>query len=568
MSQPRVLLVTSASAPPGAVTPVLAALEAAGLSVRAIDVGRAGAAADGTLERVWRAFASEVAERRLMREISALPPDVTLTFDPITTMAMGVVRDEAPRPAPVVAIVADLDPDGGWASADADRYLALDDESAVGLAAHGVEAERIITIGPVCERAFSEAGAMSRETVRKKFGLGDKLPIVLIQVAGMGYELSSHVALQLSLLGQGGLLLFDAGDDADAAMALRHQVPTLDIKAKLFGRTDDAPLLWRAADIVVARPTDTAVARALALGAWMVSFLPEDKRAEALAAAVEARGLGTTATSALLLSSALEPLLGKRKSTDERVGVDGAATIADVAWIVGSERREVLDERRARARAETHARVSHAADAAEAAARVTAAAGGLEDLSGGGDVPPVPVDGVPSREDITKLRAEVSARLAQVSRTVLEARQAAERWDQRREQAAGQGGSEAVRAEAERSADAERSRMHRALAEMATLQSELERLERAAAGAPRTPPAGAGRAGPGAGSSPGPRPGSRPGTAPGRAADQSARSATGAPSPSVDDLLSEMRNKADKKQATIDAELEALKRKMRTGKKP
>ncbi|MCG8424291.1 MAG: hypothetical protein MJE77_40885, partial [Proteobacteria bacterium] len=130
----RVLLVTSTGAPEGAVTPVLAALEATDLQVRAIDVGRAGARfSDGVVDSVIRTLAGEFAERRLMREIERNPPDVTVTFDPNTTAALSIVRDEASRPAPVVAVVGDLDPDASWAPTDADRYLTVDDEAAVDL---------------------------------------------------------------------------------------------------------------------------------------------------------------------------------------------------------------------------------------------------------------------------------------------------------------------------------------------------------------------------------------------------------------------------------------------------
>jgi hypothetical protein len=570
-SQPAVLLVTSAGAPAGGVTPTLAALEAAGLQVRAIDVGRAGARPDGALDKVLQALAGEVAERRLLRELNAHPPDVTIAFDPATAAALSVVRDEGTHAAPVVAMIAELQPDPSWAATDADRFLTVDEEAAVELAEHGVEGDRIIPVGPLCEWAFVEAAKESREALRQRYRIEASGPVVMVQVEGFGYESSSQIALQLSLVAGSATYLFDAGDDADAATALRRQVPTLDMRAKLFGRTADAARYWRCADVIVARPTPASIARSMVLGGRMVSFMPEGREGTQLAKAMEARGLGTTAGSILLLSSAIEPLLGRASRSDERVGMDGAANVADIAWIIGAERREILAERRASATSSTRARIEAAAGAAEAAAHATAAAGGLEDL-GGAAAPPPPAPG-----EVSALRTEVRTRLTQLGKTVDEARDAADRWHKRGELAHSRGDEAAAR-DAERQADAERARMHAALAEMAQLQTELERLEKAAASVPPKPRAASASSTAGAGSA------ARPSAAPPRQKVSN-----------VDDMLEQMKRQqgassgsssgsrqssgsgsasrqgsssgSGDRQQTIDDELAALKRKMERQKK-
>ena len=575
MSDPAVLLVTSAGAPAGSVVPVLAALEAAGVRVRAIDVGRAGARSDNPLDKVVQAVAGELAERRLMRELAENPPDVTMAFDPATATALGLIRDQSIHAAPVLAVVAELDPEDAWAATDADRYLVIDDEAAVALVDHGVDGARILPVGPLCERAFVEAARTDRSVLRRQYRIDESAPVVVVEVGGLGYETTSQVAMQLSLAASKATFVFDAGGDADAAMALRRQVPTLDMRAKLFGRTEDAPRFWRCADVVVARPVPRAVARTLALGTRMVSFLPEGRVETTLARALETRGLGATASTTLLLSSALEPLMAQRSqdstngSTNGRAGTDGAANVADIAWVVARDRREVLDERRAAARASTRSRVDAAASAAEAAARSSSAASGLEDLSG--DAGAAEAEG-PDAGEIARLRTEVRARLDQLGKTVAEARQTAERWDARQAQARDQGDQDGAR-EAERKADAERGRMHAALGEMAQMQSELDRLEKAAAAAPpprRTPP----------------RASHAPKGAAGSAPGGATRSAShGASRPTVDDLLDQMksqhggsaargpsrsasgRSQAARDPSTIDDELAALKRKM-SRKKP
>ncbi|ACY16032.1 MGDG synthase family glycosyltransferase [Haliangium ochraceum] len=564
-SKPAVLLVTSTGAPEGGVTPVLAALEAADLSVRAIDVGRAGSRSDGAIDKVLQALAGEVAERRLLRELSSNPPDVSIAFDPATAAALSAVRDQGHHPAPVVAIVAEMQPDSAWSATDADRYLTVDEDAAAELAELGVDGSRIIPIGALCPWRFLEAAGESKDSLRERFKItaGDR--VVVVDVAGFGYEQTSQIALQLSLVASKVTYLFDAGGDAEAATALRRQVPTLDMRAKLFGKTADAARYWRCADVVITRPSAASVARGLALGARMVAFMPEGSEGTHNAKGLEARGLGTTATTTLLLSSALEPLLAQAPRSDSRVGMDGAGNVADIAWVVGSERREILSERQAEATSATRERVRAAAGAAEAASRASAAAGGLEDLGGGGGGGDAPDP--PRERDVAALRAEVRMRQAQVGKTVGEARTAADRWRERADNARRHGDENAAR-EAERQADAERARMHAALAEMSQLQGELERLESTAAEARRSAPRSSG-----SGSSGG-----------SRASTGSASSAGAARSRSnVDDLLDQMKrqqsarpeaNKARSaprtpvaEERTIDDELDALKRKMQRKKK-
>src|SRR5256885_13160267 len=262
MPDPHVLVVTSAGAPSSAVVPVLAAIEAAGMRVRAIDVGQAGGGGGGVTDRVRRALLGEGAERKLRKELEVNPPDAAVVFDPHAALALTVARDQVQNPAAVIAVVGDLDPVPAWAQTDADRFVAIDELAAVALADAGVEGDRILVVGAIGERAFAEAGMQDRAGVRARFKVSGK--VALVEVAGLGPEVTGQLVMQLSLLDSGATtFLFDAAGDADAAAVLRRQVPTLGIKGKLFGATPDAALLWRAADAIVARPRPQVVARAM-----------------------------------------------------------------------------------------------------------------------------------------------------------------------------------------------------------------------------------------------------------------------------------------------------------------
>ncbi|HEU4612554.1 MAG TPA: hypothetical protein VFS15_10770, partial [Kofleriaceae bacterium] len=475
MAESQVLLVTSSGAAPSAVVPVLAAIEAVGMRVRAIDVGAIGSGGTGVADRMRRALLGEGAERKLRRELELSPPDAAVVFDPHSALALTVARDHVQNPAPVIAVVGDLDPVPAWAQTDADRFVAIDELAAVALADAGVEGDRILVVGAIGERSFAEAGTQDRLAIRSRFKLQGK--VALVEVAGLGAELTGQLSLQLSLLDSGSAItfLFDAAGDADAAAVLRRQVPTLGLRAKLFGATGDAGLLWRAADVIVARPRPEVVSRVMLVGGRLVAVVDESvANAARVAAALEARKRAISAKGLLMLASALETAFG---GTLPAPTADGAEQIADIVAAVAGDKRAVIDERRNAAQAATRDRVHRAAAAAHAAAAQTAMPGELEDLGGGGGGFADAVADLPDRAELERLRAEVAQRMTELNKAMATARDAANDAQAKAKGAAARGATEEA-AQLERKADAERARMHALLAELATLESELKDLER------------------------------------------------------------------------------------------
>jgi hypothetical protein len=558
-----VLVVTSAGAPAAAVVPVLAAIEAGGMRVRAIDVGAAGGGGGGVTDRVRRALLGEGAERKLRRELETSPPDAAVVFDPHAALALTVARDQVTNPAPVVAVVGELDPATAWAQTDCDRFVVVDELAAVALADAGVEGERVLVVGAIGERAFAEAGAQDRAALRARFKLSGH--VALVEVAGLGAEQTGQLALQLSLLDGGDAItfLFDAAGDVEAAAVLRRQVPTLGLRAKLFGNTGDAPLLWRAADLVVARPRPEVVARAMLVGGKLVALLDDQVAGAKLTAALETRRRAVAAKGLLMLASALDSAFAGAPPPPTE---DGADHVADIVALVASDKRAVIDERRSAAHAATRERVHAANVAAQAAAAATAMPGELEDLGGGAAPTPVP-----DRAELERLRAEVARRVAEMTKSMTAARDAATDAADKAKGATARGAMDEA-SQLDRKADAERARMHALLAELATLDAELKSLERAiaqVAAAPHvTTPAGDE---PGARTAGGGRP--KPTSIDDQLA-QLKRSAGGAapsgkPSGAASSKSrgSERSSKVDGDQS-VDDELAALKKKMQQPKKP
>jgi ABC-type transporter Mla subunit MlaD len=200
--------------------------------------------------------------------------------------------------------------------------------------------------------------------------------------------------------------------------------------------------------------------------------------------------------------------------------------------------------------------VRAANQAAQAAAATTAMPGDLEDLSGGNVAPDV-VENLPDKAELERIRAEVARRVAEMSKSMTAARDAAAELGDKAKGAAARGAADEA-AQLERKADAERARMHSLLAELATLESELKDLERAIEKIGDLPPPPAAGAAPRASS--GPR-------APAPASiddqlEQLKRSTGGAPPKTAPKQPSGRTAKPDAKGAGVDDELAALKKKM------
>lgn len=570
MSDAQILIVTSSGAPSSAVVPVLAAIEAAGMRVRAIDVGNAGGGGGGMADRVRRALLGESAERRLKRELEVSPPDAAVVFDPHAAIALTVARDQVPAiaalAAPVIGVVGELEPAEAWAKTDCDRFVAVDDIAAVALADAGVEGERILVVGAIGERVFAEAGTQDRIALRTRFKLTGK--VALVDVAGLGAEQTGSLALQLSLLDGHDAIqyLFDAGSDAEVAAVLRRSVPSLGLRGKLFGATADAALLWRAADVIVARPKPEVIARVLLVGGKLVALIDDQIAGAAkLAAALESRKRAISAKGLLLLSSALDSAF---TGTAHPPTADGADQIADIVATVSGDKRGVIDERRAQQNAATRDRVRAASAAANAAAATGAMPGELEDL--GGDPVPEPGPELDAQE-IARLRAEVQQRKVEMTKSMMASRDAATKLSDQAKGAAARGATEEA-AQLERRADGERAKMHALLGELATLETELAELERVARqveSAPKPPPRT-----------------ERARTPSSAGLDDEPAPPRRAPAPSIDDALDDLKRRAGsggaassaaprqaapkasgttgktKAAGTVDDELAALKKKM------
>ena len=339
MQEPKALVVTSSRTPKMTGASLLAALEVAEVNVRAIDVGKSMSMASSTTLRVVQVFSLELSERRLIQEIEEYQPDVVVAFDPKSSEVLGKIRAETENSFVLVSVVGQLSPNEQWGNTKSDRYLVCDDESAYELTKCGVTAELTWVTGYMGEIDFSLAGKKKRADMKTKFKLPQTVPAILVAVYGMGEQDIHDLILQLSLLGPKAVYLFDAGKDEDAASAVRRRVREVDLRAKLFGDTDDRAYLWRASDAVVAPTRSNTTARVLLVNTPWVGLGASSPDLRALMD----RELAVHASTSVLVGPTLSEVVHK-KTPRRGVGVDGAKVAAEAIYLLCRSKNEVLRE--------------------------------------------------------------------------------------------------------------------------------------------------------------------------------------------------------------------------------
>lgn len=285
-----------------------------------------------------------------MVPVTAGPAEVACVLDP-----------EAPAvPPPRVALVDALVPGERWREAG-ERFAMVDERAKNALVSLGVPEARVVVTGWPLAPVWKEAAAADRADLRERFGLsspgGPAGPVVLVDTRELGEQLGP-VIMQLSL-SPGIEPLFDAPDEATTAV-LRARCPAAGIRARRFGETAEAPLLWRAADLVVGRPHPQLVAQARTVGLAIIALKAlktvspggdagqADETAEA--EGVVLRGLGRATTVAALAAS-LELLSGEQLATARATATatarpDAARSVAALLGEVARHREAILNEPR------------------------------------------------------------------------------------------------------------------------------------------------------------------------------------------------------------------------------
>lgn len=245
----------------------------------------------------------------LRRHLHRVDPDVVLSVHPLINHVTASLLRREPRRRALMTVVTDLiDIHRGWACRGADLIVTPTPAALHAVRHWGVSADRVRLIGMPVDLRFRPPEPGEAAAIRRRIGLDQERPTVLIAGGGEG---SGGLLAQVRVLAerpQPWQVIAVCGRNErlrQRLLRIPFSTPTL-----VLGFVDDMPELLRASDLAVGKAGPGAIAEALATGLPLVltSYLPGQERGNVRF--VTDAGVGRYAPRPVRLLEAVSELLG------------------------------------------------------------------------------------------------------------------------------------------------------------------------------------------------------------------------------------------------------------------
>jgi 1,2-diacylglycerol 3-beta-galactosyltransferase len=250
----------------------------------------------------------------LRRAVQAADPDLLLSVHPLLNHVSAALLHRDARPRALMTVVTDLvDVHRGWACRSADLVVVPTEEAARAARRWGVPAGRLRLMGLPVDLRFGPAGAGEPAAIRRRLGLVENLPTVLVAGGGEGSGGLVDQVRALSERPHPWQVIAVCGRNERARRTLEG-LP-LATRTLVLGFVDDMPDLLRASDLAVGKAGPGAIAEALATALPIVvtCYLPGQEHGNVRF--VTASGIGRYAPRPDVLRRAVADLLGPDRTT-------------------------------------------------------------------------------------------------------------------------------------------------------------------------------------------------------------------------------------------------------------
>jgi processive 1,2-diacylglycerol beta-glucosyltransferase len=272
----------------------------------------------------------------VFRLIEQFRPDTIVACEVAACEMAALARREGLTRARVVAVITDHEAEPVWVKPEVNAFAVADERVRKQLRSWGARGEVITVCGIPTDTVFS-ARHDAKET-RRRHGINDDAPVVLLMCGGMGPARTDIVAQRMCASGERIHVVAVAGRDARALRRLSQIKAEPPASLRVLGWTDDVAALMQAASVLVTKPGGLTTAEAALSSLPVVFFdaIPGPERRNA-ARVVEA-GAGLLADSpeeasraalSLLRDEAARTRMSKRAY--ELSSADATANIARIA---------------------------------------------------------------------------------------------------------------------------------------------------------------------------------------------------------------------------------------------
>jgi processive 1,2-diacylglycerol beta-glucosyltransferase len=258
----------------------------------------------------WKSAFGSNSSRKFARFVRQFAPDAGLCTHYLPVELLGALRKKWPGTPPLtVSIVTDFEAHALWMDANVDLYCVAAPETQARLVARGAPVDRVLATGIPVASKFS--GPIDAPAVRKRYGLRDDLPILLVLSGGFGMGPVAQILAALDQVQRPFQTLVVAGRNE----TLRRELATRDCvhPTRIFGFVTNMDELMAVSDLLITKPGGLTASEALALGKPLLILNPIPGQEAANSDFLLERGAASKINRVEDLPFRIEQLLGSKK---------------------------------------------------------------------------------------------------------------------------------------------------------------------------------------------------------------------------------------------------------------
>jgi processive 1,2-diacylglycerol beta-glucosyltransferase len=215
------------------------------------------------LTRFRHGFVKMVAAR-FIRQLKKLKPEVVLCthYMPLEILGHLPTEKTAPNPPLQVSIVTDFEAHALWMEPGVDLYCVAAEETKARLVARNVPAEQVAVTGIPIAKKFGQP--INASEVRRRLGLRDDLPVLLVLGGGFGMGPVVEILTELSKVNHALQVAVVCGRNQE----LRREVAVLDHRhpTHVYGFVSNMHELLSVSHLVITKPGGLTTSETLAMG--------------------------------------------------------------------------------------------------------------------------------------------------------------------------------------------------------------------------------------------------------------------------------------------------------------
>jgi processive 1,2-diacylglycerol beta-glucosyltransferase len=265
------------------------------------------------ITRVRRTLA-QLPTERFTRELKRFSPEAVLCTHYMPLEIMGRIQSRrGGKPGPfVVSVVTDFEAHALWMEPVVDLYCVAAEETKGRLVARGAASEKVLVTGIPIASKF--AAPLEETGIRKRMGLRDDLPVLLVLSGGFGMGPVAAIVREINKLEAPVQIVVVCGRNEE----LRQELALLERRhpTHILGFVTNMQEWMAAADLILSKPGGLTSSEAMALGKPMLVLDPIPGQEAANSDFLLEHGAAAKANRVEDLPFRLRQLLGSRKLAD------------------------------------------------------------------------------------------------------------------------------------------------------------------------------------------------------------------------------------------------------------